>query len=701
MFFKKVFLKLYADFFEDKNNWLLWIPVFFSLGIFFGFLFKINLIFPFIICVLLFFLSWFFYKSKKFIFVIPFILGFIFLGYIRTGYYTKNLKAPVLSRYTGKVEVFGKVVDVLLYDKEDGFSKKVILKPESIKKIGKINFQFYFQNSENSYFDEKGIMQNLPYKVRINLKDNQKTFQNGDKIKIQASLMSLPTSAYPGAYSFKKYAYFKQIGGIGYNGKVLEVQKREKKFLDVVGNFRNNYSTKITSVIGQPSGGIGAALLTGNKGFLKESVSKNMIYSGLAHLLAISGLHIAIVVSLIFLLTRKFLSYSEKITLNYNIKKIAAVCALVASFFYLLVTGMPVSAQRAYMMIALFLIAIIIDRNVCALRSVMLVGLIMLFYKPDFLFSPGFQMSFAAVIGLVSGFRFLKSCGYKLYTENKFAKPFVYLGGVMIGSVIAEICITPFIIYHFNNYSPYGLLANLIAMPLTTFIIVPLGMVSYFLIPFNLDFITLKLMGYAIDVLLWVAQTVAFIPGSNHVVMSPSNVAMGLIIFGGLWFWLWSRKWRYFGIPIFIIGVVLAFFKPIPDLILNEKKVFGVLDGKGNLYFSQKLRSEYIKDIWLKKTGNTRYKLLNDFPDNDLKKISCNNHYCLITKYDKKVYLATSYHGIKEGCRQGDVVVNMDAKHRYLKWIDCEKPKIKLNYTYFKNNGAAVLFLKEDEVKLK
>lgn len=225
--------------------------------------------------------------------------------------------------------------------------------------------------------------------------------------------------------------------------------------------------------------------------------------AGLAHLLAISGLHIGLVGGLLFFVVRLLLATSETLALRYPIKKWAALAAVAGSFGYLLVSGGTLPTQRAFLMLSLALLAVLIDRVAISMNLVAWAALVILMLVPESLLSVSFQMSFAAVVGLVAVYetavlRHARGAG----PAGPARRAGLYLGAVLLSTLVAGTATAPFALYHFNRFALYGVLANLIAVPLTALWIMPWAVVAFALMPFGLEAWALAPMGLGIEAVI-------------------------------------------------------------------------------------------------------------------------------------------------------------------------------------------------------
>ena len=605
-------------FFDDYYNWVLWIPVIFSFGIlsYFEINYNNTYLFYFSIYSALFFLIKFYKNTSIRLFIFSFLL-FAF-GYMRALSYVNNMRSPILKCKVGTVEIYGIIEDLSYYQKFNNTKKRITVKVRKIEKYKKSNDNNCIKNEFSPYFSDDGFMQNLPKYVRINI--NNKTYKPkfGDYVVVRANLIPIPSQSFVGAYNPQKEFFFQQIGAIGYNGYVEDYRDFSnhtffEKMRNKAYNVRENIDNRIIEAIGEDTGAIVSSFITGIRGKINSDDINSMTYAGLAHLIAISGLNMSIIMGLFFVLIRRILVQSEYIALNFNIKKISAFLTIIVGFLYLSITGFPVSANRAYLMSCLFFVAILINRESDTMRFLCFAALLIIFLEPELILSPSFQLSFFAVIGLVGGVKFLKSHNIKLSTNSNFKKPFYYIFATLVSSLLAEISVSPISIYYFNNYTTYNIIANIVAIPVSGFITLPLATFSILLFPFNLEKYLLIPAGWSIDLIVNMSKYIVSLPGAVHIVSSPSILGLSLIVFGFLWFMLLEQKWRYFGVFLYLVGIAISVFKAVPNVIIDtEDKFIVIVDKNGDLYFSE-TKNNYKKETIVKKLGEVDYKPIDEY----------------------------------------------------------------------------------------
>jgi len=284
-----------------------------------------------------------------------------------------------------------------------------------------------------------------------------------------------PAPAAPGAFDFQRYAFFKRIGGVGFAlGPAEIIGRTEAPGLAVrIDHLRQRLATRIRSQLGGTTGAVAAALMTGDRGAIPETVMTSIRDAGLAHLLAISGLHIGLVAGVVFVSIRAGLALLPAVALRFPIKKWLAAVALLAAFAFALIAGATVPTQRAFLMIGLVLLAVLLDRRALTMRPVAWAAVVILTLQPESLLSAGFQMSFAAVTALVAAYEALREAPFLRPASTLGGRAARYLVGVALSTLIAGAATAPFAVFHFNRFADYGLAANMLAVPITALWIMP------------------------------------------------------------------------------------------------------------------------------------------------------------------------------------------------------------------------------------
>lgn len=410
-----------------------------------------------------------------------------------------------------------------------------------------------------------------------------------------------PLSAPFNGFDFKRDAYFKGIGSSGRLSVWRTIRVAEDRFF--IRAFRQKLTTLFLNKIGDEEGAIAAALITGDRAAISNTVRQNFTDAGLAHVLAISGLHFGLVAALVFALIRRTFSAFPLIAERFLIKKWAAVTVIPVMIFYLLISGAGLPAQRAFVMLLLAMIGIMIDRPVLSMRLVAIAATVILLYAPESLLSVSFQLSFAAVIALVaayeSGWTPLKNW---VVRGGFYRKIIAYAIGIIATTLIATIATTPLTIFVFNRFTAQAVLGNLLAIPLTALFIMPSLMLCLVTAFWEWPFQIARL---GIHLLTKISEYVSSLPGAAIMLPTPPLSFLLLTTIGGLWITLWKTKKRWLGVPIFASGLLAIFWSNPPDILVSANGEVMAYRLEDTLYISTSPTSFYA-DFWGREVGASR-----------------------------------------------------------------------------------------------
>ncbi|MBI3447230.1 MAG: ComEC/Rec2 family competence protein [Magnetospirillum sp.] len=429
--------------------------------------------------------------------VLPLMLALICLftialGFTMAQWRSIRLAAPVVERHTGALHLDGVVSEVEMLP--DGGVRLTI---------------------EKVSLDRDDVV--MPLKVRVKAKAGQSSATAGDRVRMRAMLMPPPQPAMPGAFDFARFAWFKQFGAIGtVLGPVEVVATGEAKgwrsdLTIAVNELRHAITARILAVLPGDRGAVTAALTTGDQMPISAPMMQAYRDSGLAHILSISGLHITMAAGLVFVGLRSLMALFPSLALRHPIKKWAALLAIAFAGFYTLLAGSPVPAQRSFFMTGLILLAVLLDRIALSMRLVVWAAVVILLWEPEEMIGPSFQMSFAAVVALIASYETLtpKQGAWKAAHPGWMPAAGLYLFGVVMSTLIAGSATAVYGIFHFNRFAVWSVAANMIAVPLTGFWVMPFALLLFLLLPFGLEAIALVPMGWGVEAVNWVAVWVA------------------------------------------------------------------------------------------------------------------------------------------------------------------------------------------------
>jgi competence protein ComEC len=505
----------------------------------------------------------------------------------------------------------------------------------------------------------------MPKSVRVSFRVGGELLVPGATVHFKAVLMPPPAPASPGDYDFGRAAWFEGLGAVGYayGAPTLVAGPTSHGFFeriaDGVEHLRWHMTERIHSVLPGSTGAIASAIITGDRGGISEDDESALRDAGLAHVLAIAGLHMALVGLGLFWAIRAALALIPSIALTQPIKKWAAVAALGGAAFYLVISGAQAVTTRAFIMLAMMLLAVLFDRPAISMRSLALAAAIILLMRPESLVEPGFQMSFAAVTGLVAVAEWEQRRARE--TDGlpmRFASLRRYLWGITITSFVGSIATMPFAAFHFDRATHYAVLGNLGAMPIMGFVTMPAAAIAVILMPFGLDAIPLHVMGWGIDAMLGVGRWVSRLPGAVSIVPAWPIASLVLLSAGGLWIAFWRARWRWLGLVPAVVGVTLVFVGHAPDvLIARDGRTIAFRGNDGLLRFARPPADNYSAAEWLKRDGDART------PDAAIgtpaNNIRCDPYGCIARSKSGQIIAAASrLDALDEDCANAALVIS-------------------------------------------
>jgi competence protein ComEC len=533
-----------------------------------------------------------------------------------------------------------------------------------------------------------------PYRARITTRKASAGLQPGDAVAVRATLMPPAGPALPGGYDFGRQAWFQRVGAVGYTFSAAKRNAQapppalDLRIWGAVERLRRNIGRRITAALPGETGAIADALITGERGAITDATETAFRDSGLLHILSISGLHMATMAGAVFYLVRLLLAAVPALALRFAIKKWAAVAAMTGALAYLLISGSSFATVRSAIMILLMFVAVLLDRPALALRNVVLAALLILVLFPESLFDVGFQMSFAAVVALICGYEaFNRLDIWAFVREHPSAWLAIFLGGIVLSTLIASAAVAPFAAYHFHKSQQYAVLANLIAIPVCNAVVMPAALATLLAMPLGLEALPLWIMGWGIEVMVWTADRVAALPGSVMRIPAMPTAAFLLMIGGGLWLALWQTRWRILGLVAIAGGIALAPTLRLPDLLIGrEGSLVAVREADGRLAAIGSARA-FELERWLEYDGDARV------PKETVKTAAfrCDAVGCRTTVKGLTVAVAQRPAAFFDDCRKAQIVVSSIVSPR-----TCSRPKAVVDFFDARREGAHAIYVEDD-----
>ncbi len=444
----------------------------------------------------------------------------------------------------------------------------------------------------------------------------------GSFVELRAYLSPPLQPLRPGGYDFARDMYFQGIGASGYAlgairtvpAPAAAVPPWDLSYDAAIDGFRESVNSRIRAILPGDRGAIASALITGKRDAITAAVNEAMYISSLGHVLSISGYHMAVVAGIVFFVIRALLALSPSLAIRRPIKKWAAAGALVAAAFYLVLSGAAVATQRSFIMTAIVLIGVMADRPAITFRTLTLAALAVLLIAPQALVHPSFQMSFAATLALVAAYQhgLPKSVfGAADRDSSVGARAALWGGreiaGLVLVSVVAGFATTLYAAYHFHRLAPYGVIANLLAMPLVSTVVMPMGILGTVTMPFGFDAPFWRLMGLGIDWMIGVATWVSSLPGAVGRIHA---FGIGPLLLGTaalLMICLLRTRLRWSGVALALAACLWAAATPRPDILVSADGQTAALRGAdGRLTVLASGRDSFAVKAWLAADGDDR-----------------------------------------------------------------------------------------------
>ncbi|MBD5398720.1 ComEC family competence protein [bacterium] len=529
-------------------------------------------------------------RTVKFIFSLNFILFFFVLGFFIIKLRTDTLHTKLLFKKLEQAEVSARLIEVEYFDRAYRFT------------LDKVTIE--------NYPDVKLD------KIRVKLSAEHPLPQIGSTISFTTTLLPPFSPVAIGGFDFARYSYYKKLSASGkvhdqwiYSKNQISNTFFEKLYFKFL-NMRDGINKKIQKLTSSDTSGVIMSMMTGERNSIPEKISNNYKNSGIAHLLSISGIHMTLIVGAAFFFIRLLFAFCMPVASKYNTKKIAVFFALCIAIFYLFLSGARLPTQRAFIMILFVLIAILLDRSPFSLRFLSITAIFILLISPEALINAGFQMSFLAVITLIKLYELRTYWLIPIKDKDSLKGRALCIVNILWANILTAfftgITISPIVIYNFHNFQIYSILGNFFAIPICSIIVMPSILFSFLLMPFNAEWITLKITETGVSAINFIAENIANLPYSSIDVRTMSTTALLFIVGGFLWLFLWNRRWRFFGLIPIATGLYLYIFAPLPSLLVNKyAQHFGIVSNNmiRILSYSNYPISKMQLDSWKEITG--------------------------------------------------------------------------------------------------
>lgn len=437
----------------------------------------------------------------------------------------------------------------------------------------------------------------------------------GARIRLVTTLGPIPGPALPGAHDPARKAWFDQVSATGRAMSPPILLQPAPPTRLPLAQARQSLGQAIQARLGGDAGAIAAALTVGDQGAIRPDLLEDMRVAGLAHILTVSGFHIGVAVGGLLVLFRRLLALWPWLALRTSVTRIAAILAGLGGTAYAILSGAEPPAIRAAIAAWVVLAALILGRDPFAPRLIAFAALLILLARPESLVSPSFQLSFAAVTALAMLARSrLGGAVRRSEADGPLMAAARMAGALVAAGLVAELVLTPIALHHFGRAGAYGVIANILAVPLTSFLIMPLLGAWLLLEPLGLGVLVSGPLGLALDALAAIGTSVAGWPGATLTLPAMPLSALLLLLSGALLLMLLVGRLRWAGLPLLLCGTALAILAPRPDiLVAGDGRQVGVVSD-GRLHLLRGHRNGFTLRNWSEQAAAAPDARLADLP---------------------------------------------------------------------------------------
>jgi competence protein ComEC len=485
--------------------------------------------------------------------------------------------------------------------------------------------------------------------------------QPGARIRLVATLGPVPGPALPGAHDPARKAWF---DGISATGRALGPPTLLAPATPArlpLGRARQSLGEVIRDSLGGDAGALAVALTVGDQGGIRPDLLEDMRVAGLAHILTVSGFHIGVAVGGLLFLVRRLLALWPWLALRTSVTRIAALVAGLGGTAYAILSGAEPPAVRAAIAAWVVLGALILGRDPFAPRLIAFAAMLILLVRPEALVSPSFQLSFAAVTALAMLARSRLGQQLRRSEDEGPLVGLLRLGAALLAAgLVAELVLTPIALHHFGRAGAYGVIANILAVPLTSFVIMPLLGAWLLLEPLGAGVLVKGLLALSLDALAGIGEAVARWPGATFTLPAMPLPAVLLLVGGALLLMLLAGRLRWTGVPLLVAGTALALLAPRPDLLVSgDGRQVGVV-AAGRLHLLRGHRDGFTLRNWSEQAAATPDARLADLPG-----ARCGPGGCTVRRHGLTLLALTDKADPEQGaavaplvaaCRAADVV---------------------------------------------
>ena len=547
----------------------------------------------------------------------------------------------------------------------------------------------------------------LPARVRVTLRGPaadralaHSGLDIGAIVTLRAMLSPPAGPSVPGGHDMARTLWFEQIGATGVMLGELELKAPAPPAAlpDALSQARRVLTSRIQTALPGEAGAVAAVFVTGDRGAVPLDTAQAVRDSGLAHLLSISGLHISVVVGGVIFIVRRLLALVPWLVLRVPVRLVAMVAGAAAGMGYTLLAGAQVPTVRAMLATLIIIIGLMAGRQAFSLRLLAAAAFLILLVRPEVMMGASFQMSFAAVAAIIALYESPASLRWLSPSEQQ-PGPLARLGkgvaALLATGLVAELALSPIGLFHFQQSGLYGVIANLFAIPLASFGIIPALVLGLAGDALGLGAAVWQPAGWLAGWLVDIARTAAALPGAVARLPLMPDLSYAALVIGGLLFILCRSQLRLAGLPFIIMGMVLAFGRPPADVLISrDGRHMALRLASGDIALLRPRTGDFLQDSWSSALAGQSSGLRFD----DLPGMACSRDACLGrlrgARGGQIQMLATRSRDwlpradMEPACREADLVVS---ERRLPDW--CRPRWLSLDADTLAARGAVAIWL--------
>ncbi len=599
------------------------------------------------------------------------VLAIMALGFACAQLRTQWVATPLLRAYSPSQTISGHVVDVDVRSK--------------------LRFSLLLEITDAAGLPEA----ERPRRVLVQITGKHTAPHVGDAVKLTADLAPLPRPAQPGGFDYGRQLYFQSIGAVGRSKADVQVIDAPVpwrfELRRAFHGLRAAIGSRVRSAIPGPLGSFADAVITGERASIPRSMNESLQASGLFHVLSISGLHMALVAGGAFWMVRAALALSPNLALVHPIKKWAAGFAIGVGLLYMLLADGGAATERSFIMIAVVFFAVLVDRPALSLHNLALAAVLILMWSPEQALAASFQMSFMAVMGLAAFFKWWQKMvpAATKSNEGNFAARWSRRIAIASAASLATSLVAGTLsgipaMHHFGRLAPYGVVANALALPIVSLIVMPAAMASVIVMPLGLEAVPLRVMGWGLQAVMLISDWVASWPGAGQRLPLMDSGVAAVLALSATFLVLPVTKLRLFSLPLFLMAIILYYNgaeKPI--LLIDERAGNVALVTDAGIVPAQAKQAAASVSRWLTQAGD----------DGGFKAAAkrsgwtCSAGVCEATQDGNRIAFMLKQPLLRPGCPSADIVVSQEPLHRR-----CKGAKVTIDRFDVWRNGAYAVY---------